>query len=289
MVQARSYSLSAEGVAAAVADAIPYCACNLRPDMLSALEDALDREQDPRGRQVLQQLLENACIASQDQVPLCQDTGTVRVILEVGPEVAVPAGIFSQVDAAVSQAFADTHLRMSTLRDALFDRSNPGTNTPAFCEVDFGRRLGARLHVMLKGGGSDNASRVCMLAPGAGMEGVQQVVLEAVREKASSACPPLVIGVGVGTTFDEVAKLAKRALFRSIGSPTASDQAAAFEAEMLEKVNALGLGPGALGGSCTALAVHLETAPCHIAALPVAVNLGCCAMRSLDMELEVEA
>lgn len=289
MVQAKGYSLSAEGIAAALSDAIPSCACNLRPDMLSALEDALGREQDSRGRQVLQQLLENARIASRDQVPVCQDTGTVRVILEVGPEVAVPAGIFSKVDEAVPQVFADAHLRMSTLRDALFDRSNPGTNTPAFCEVDFSQRPGARLHVMLKGGGSDNASRVCMLAPGAGLEGVQQVVLDAVREKASSACPPLVIGVGVGSTYDEVAKLAKRALFRSIGSPAISGEAAAFEAEMLDKVNALGLGPGALGGSCTALAVHLVTAPCHIAALPVAVNLGCCAMRSMDIELEVDA
>ena len=139
--------------------------------------------------------------------------------------------------------------------------------------------------MLLKGGGSDNASRVVMLAPGAGWEGVRQVVLDCVHEKAANACPPLIVGVGVGATFDKVAGLAKHALLREVDSPAASPQAAAREAELLAAVNATGIGPAALGGNATALAVHLETAPCHIAALPVAVNMGCSAMRSASIDL----
>ncbi len=145
--------------------------------------------------------------------------------------------------------------------------------------------LGARLHVLLKGGGSDNASRVVMLPPGAGTAGIIDAVVDCVREKAANACPPLVVGVGVGSTFDKVAGLAKHALLREVGSPARNARAAYFEDELTERVNALGLGPGALGGAPTALAVHVETAPCHIAALPVAVNMGCCAMRSATIEL----
>ena len=143
----------------------------------------------------------------------------------------------------------------------------------------------AARELLLKGGGSDNASRVVMLAPGAGWEGVRQVVLDCVHEKAANACPPLIVGVGVGATFDKVAGLAKHALLREVDSPAASPQAAAREAELLAAVNATGIGPAALGGNATALAVHLETAPCHIAALPVAVNMGCSAMRSTSIDL----
>lgn len=174
---------------------------------------------------------------------------------------------------------------MSVVHDALFDRANTGDNTPAFAEIATRPGHGATLHVLLKGGGSDNASRVVMLAPGAGIEGMRKVVLDCVREKAANACPPLIVGVGVGATFDKVAGLAKHALLREIGSPAASPKHAAFERELLEAINATGIGPGALGGKTTALAVHLETAPCHIAALPVAVNMGCSAMRSVSIDL----
>ena len=174
---------------------------------------------------------------------------------------------------------------MSVVRDAVFDRSNTADNTPAFCDVALRPGCGATVHVMLKGGGSDNASRVVMLPPGEGAAGVRRVVLECVREKAANACPPLVIGVGAGSTFDKVGGLAKRALLRPIGSPAATPETAAFEQKLLRAVNATGIGPAALGGQTTALAVHLETAPCHIAALPVAVNMGCCAMRSASIEL----
>lgn len=279
-------NLNAEVVAAAVYDAIRESATILRPDFRRAIEEAREAA-DPKSRAegVLGRILKNADIAAADNVPLCQDTGSVWVCLEVGEALAVSGNIFSQVNDAVARAYADGRLRMSLVRDALFDRANSGDNTPAFCELKLVEGHGATLHVLLKGGGSDNASRVVMLPPGAGAAGVRKAVLDCVREKAANACPPLVIGLGVGATFDKVAGLAKHALLRPVGAPAASDEAAAFEEALLAEVNALGIGPAALGGAPTAVAVHLETAPCHIAALPVAVNMGCCAMRSASIKL----
>ena len=277
--------LSARAVADAVYGCIRRAAVHLDDDVRAAIKEALPREDSPRARAVLAQILQNADIAQRDGVPLCQDTGSVWVRLEVGDELLVPGNVFSLVDDAVARAYGDGRLRKSLVRDALFDRANSGDNTPAFCELALVPGRGATVHVMLKGGGSDNASRVVMLAPGAGAAGVREVVLDCVREKAANACPPLVIGLGVGATFDKVGGLAKRALLRPVGSPAASPEAAAFEEELLEEVNATGIGPAALGGRTTALAVHLQTAPCHIAALPVAVNMGCCAMRTAEAEL----
>ncbi|RDC44422.1 fumarate hydratase [Adlercreutzia equolifaciens subsp. celatus] len=278
--------LDAETVGEAVYDAIRQCAVTLRPDFRKAVEAARE-EAAPESREagVLDRILENARIGATDGVPICQDTGSVWVCLEVGEPLAVPGNIFSRVNDAVARAYTDGRLRMSLVRDALFDRANTGDNTPAFCELKLVPGDSATLHVLLKGGGSDNASRVVMLPPGAGADSVRRVVLDCVREKAANACPPLVIGLGVGATFDKVAGLAKHALLREVGSSAASAEAAAFEEELLAEVNALGIGPAALGGAPTALAVHLETAPCHIAALPVAVNMGCCAMRSASVQL----
>lgn len=277
--------LCAQTVADAVYDAILECATHLRPDVLEAVEMAQNRESEGRAKRILGQIAENARIADKDRVPICQDTGSVWICLEAGYELSVPGDVFSLVDDAVSRAYHDGALRMSIVKDALFDRENTRDNTPAFCEIKLVPGRGATLHVMLKGGGSDNASRVVMLPPGAGREGIRQVVLDCVRDKAANACPPLIIGVGVGSTFDKVAGLAKHALLRPIGSPAASNDHEAFEAELLSDINALGIGPGALGGATTALAVHVETAPCHIAALPLAINMGCCAMRSQSIVL----
>ncbi|WP_305297311.1 fumarate hydratase [Parvibacter caecicola] len=277
--------ITKETVARAVEAAIGRCACQLRPDMLRALEEARAGAGSPREGRVLDTLRENAAIAAGDRVPLCQDTGTVWVCLEVGQQLTVPGNVFSLVDSAVARAYEGGRLRMSVLRDALFNRTNTADNTPAFCELKLVPGASAKVHVLLKGGGSDNASRVVMLPPGAGQEGVRRVVLDCVREKAANACPPLVVGVGVGATFDKVAGLAKHALLREAGSEAPRPEAAAFEKSLLEEVNALGIGPAALGGSPTAVAVHLETAPCHIAALPVAVNMGCSAMRSASVML----
>ena len=278
-------ALSAKRVAGATYDAIRAAAVTLREDVLLGLARAREAEDQPRAQSVLDCMLENARIAREDGVPLCQDTGTCWIRLEIGEELSIPGDVLSQVDDAVARAYADGRLRMSVVRDALFDRTNTGDNTPAFAEIATRPGHGATLHVMLKGGGSDNASRVVMLAPGAGVEGVKKVILDCVREKAANACPPLIVGVGIGATFDKVAGLAKHALLRKIGSPAATPKHAAFERELLAAVNETGIGPGALGGKTTALAVHLETAPCHIAALPVAVNMGCSAMRSASIDL----
>ena len=281
--------ITKEDVARAVYEAIPQIACELPADVLSALEAAREAEGATRGAFVLDQLTENARIAAADRVPLCQDTGTVWACLEAGPDVLVPGDVFSDVDAVVARAYDETRLRKSVVRDALFDRANTGDNTPAFTDVHFVDRPGARVHVMLKGGGSDNASRVAMLAPGAGREGVVREIVDCVRAKAANACPPLVLGIGVGSTFDRVAHLAKTALLRPVGQRSFDARVAAFERELLDEVNALGLGPGALGGKTLALDVHVETAPCHIAALPLAINMGCSAMRRVTIELAASA
>ena len=278
--------ITKEAVATAVYEAIPHLACELPADILAGLAAALEREEVPRGRAVLSQLVENARIARTDHVPICQDTGTVWVSLEVGPGVLVPADVFAGVDDAVARAYDEARLRKSVVRDAILDRANTGDNTPAFCDIHPVDEPGAaRLRIMLKGGGSDNASRVIMLPPGAGRAGIVEEVVRCVREKGANACPPLVIGVGIGGTFDKVAGLAKRALMRPIDEPAEDALAGELEQELLAAVNASGVGPGGLGGATAALAVRVATAPCHIAALPLAINMGCSAMRRATVDL----
>ena len=272
-------------VAQAVLQAIPQLACDVPEDIACGLEQALSREASPRAAEVLRLLVRNAQVAHDDRVPICQDTGSVWVCLEAGPDVLVAGDALAGVDAAVSQAYTQRALRKSLVRDALFDRANTGDNTPAFCEVHLVDEPGARVHIMLKGGGSDNASRVVMLVPGAGKQGVVDALLACVREKAANACPPLVVGLGIGATFDKVAGLAKMALMRPLGVAHPDPRVDALEHELLELVNATGIGAGALGGSTTALAVRVNTAPCHIAALPLAINMGCSAMRRGTYEL----
>lgn len=273
-------------VADAVYAAIPKLACVLPADIEAGLAVARELEDNPRGRAVLDQLIENAAIAAEDRVPICQDTGTVWVSLEIGPDVAVRGDVFADVDDAVARAYDEARLRKSVVRDAVLDRANTGDNTPAFCDVHPVDEPGAaRLHVMLKGGGSDNASRVVMLVPGAGKQGIVDELVRCVREKGANACPPLVVGVGIGSTFDKVAGLAKRALMRPVDEPAADDRLRALEEELLAAVNATGIGPGGLGGRTTALAVRVATAPCHIAALPLAINMGCSAMRRSTVPL----
>lgn len=273
-------------IADAVKSAVAEAAVTLRPDVAASLRAAVDVEPSDRGRRVLAQLLENARIASADRVPLCQDTGTVWVWIELGEGECIPEGLQDAVNGAVAAAYRENGLRMSVVHDALLDRSNTGDNTPAFLDVTARRGTGATVHVMLKGGGSDNASSLMMLDPSAGEDGIVDAVVRAVEAKATGACPPLVIGVGIGGTFDTVAKLAKKALLAPIDVSNADDRVAVLEQRLLEAVNATGIGPAGLGGRTTALAVRVLTAPSHIAALPLAVNLGCCAMRSVTVEVE---
>ena len=278
-------TITREIVEQTVRNALPGLAFDVPGDVLAELERALEIEEDPRASEALRLLVENARIASEDRVAICQDTGSVWICLEAGPDVAVAGDALSGVNDAVAAVYKDCRLRKSLVRDALFDRANTGDNTPAFCEVSLVDKPGARLHIMCKGGGSDNASRVVMLTPSAGREGVVEAVLACVREKAANACPPLIIGVGIGATFDTVGHLAKRALMRPLDVPADDDRIADFEQELLDAVNATGIGAAALGGRTTALAVHVETAPCHIAALPLAINMGCSATRRGTYEL----
>ena len=277
--------LTADAIAAAVRSAVAEAATTLRSDVCRAMEFAAAAEPSSSGRDVLSRILENARIAGRDRVPLCQDTGTTWVWVELGTQECVDGDAYAAIDAAVRDAYRGGALRMSVLRDALTDRMNTGDNTPAFVDITLRPGTGAAVHVMLKGGGSDNASALSMLEPAAGVDGIKRFIVERVAAKGASACPPLVLGVGVGGTFDSVAKLAKKALLRPVGTAAENSRVAGFEAEVLEAVNALGIGPGGLGGRTTALAVHVLTAPCHIAALPVAVNLGCSAMRSATVEV----
>ena len=239
--------ITAASVHDALASLVPQLASVLPDDILAGLIAAREVETGDRARIVLDQLVENARIAKQDKVPICQDTGTVWVCLEVGPDVLVPGNVLSRVNEAVAFAYEHARLRKSVVRDALFDRANTGDNTPAFCEIHTTEELGAaRLHVMLKGGGSDNASRVVMLTPSAGAQGIIDTVLQCVREKAANACPPLIVGVGIGATFDKVAGLAKHALMRPLGQNHPNPQTAQFEAELLSAINATGIGAGAI-------------------------------------------
>ena len=280
------HSITADSVAQVVREVIPRLACALSCDVMTALQDAREHERAPLGRFALEMLCENARIAECEHVPLCQDTGSVHVCLEIGPDTCVAGDVFSQVDAAVAAAYTACGLRKSLVCDALLNRANTSDNTPAFCELRTSVQPGARLSVMLKGGGSDNASRVVMLPPGSGRAGIVEAVCACVREKAANACPPLVIGVGIGATFDKVPGLAKRALLREVGSRNAQQHVAEFEDELRASVNAMGVGAGGMGGAATALAVHVETAPCHIAALPVAINMGCNSLRRITFDLD---
>ena len=282
-------TVTKDQVANVVREALGSLAFELPADIDAALRDALSRETGERARTALQLLVENAKIASADRAAICQDTGSVWVCLEVGPDVSISGDVLDGVNDAVAKAYVENNLRKSLVRDALFDRANTNDNTPAFAEIHTSGKPGARVHVMCKGGGSDNASRVVMLTPGAGKQGVVDALLACVREKAANACPPLVIGIGIGATFDKVAGLAKMALMRPLDVSAPDGRTARLERELLEAVNATGIGAAALGGDTTAIGVRVNTAPCHIAALPLAINMGCSAMRRGTFELELQA
>ena len=251
---------------------------------LAALEDAHAREVSPLGRDILAEIIENARIAERERRPLCQDTGLAIVWIELGEEVRVDGSIEEAVNSGVREAWREGPLRAAVVRDPL-DRKNTGDNTPAFVHVDRVRGDGLRVHFMAKGGGSENQSRSTILTPAEGRAGVVRYSVEAVREGAPFACPPVIVGVGIGGTADHGAWLAKRALFRPPGEPSEDTSTADIEREILEGVNASGIGPMGLGGNVTALAVAVERAPCHIASLPVAVCLNCHSYRARSAEI----
>jgi fumarate hydratase subunit alpha len=249
---------------------------NLPPDVLSALEHAGENEISPAARGVLETIIENATIASTDGVPLCQDTGVAVVFLEIGQDVHITGGnLYSAVQDGVRRAYGEGYLRKSLVESPFSSRINTGDNTPAIIHTDIVPGDELTITVMPKGGGAENMSRLAMLLPADGRNGVIDFVVRTVDESGGNPCPPLIIGVGIGGTAEYSLLLAKKALLRTIGDPSPDSENAELEKEILEKVNHLGIGPMGFGGLTTALAVHVETHPAHIASLPVAVNLQC--------------
>lgn len=268
-------------VAAAVRGLCEEICYRVPPDMTTALRRARDQEESPMGREILDRLLQNTEIAAEGELPYCQDTGFTVVFLDVGQDVRLAGGDLQDgVDRGVAQGYTGAYLRGSIVRDPLFDRTNTGDNTPAFLHTRIVPGDQVRVQVDAKGAGSENMSRQAMLKPADGLGGVRTFVLRTVEEAGPNACPPGIVGVGVGGTFEVSAVLAKRALMRKVGQPHPDPDYAELEADLFDACNALGLGPEALGGTQTVLAVHVEHAPTHIASLPVAVNIECHAHRT---------
>lgn len=249
-----------------------------------ALQKARDVEESPQGKRILGEICENAGIAKEERVPLCQDTGIVLVFVEIGQDVHVTGGSLTDaINAGVAQGYTDGYLRKSTVSDPL-KRTNTGDNTPAVIYYDIVPGETVRITVMPKGFGSENCTALGMLKPADGLDGVKRFVVDAVDKAGPNPCPPVTVGVGIGGTSDKVLLLAKRALLRDPGVPHPNPEIAEVEKELLEAINDLGYGPGGLGGRVTALAVHIETYPTHIAGLPVAVCLNCHAARHKTWE-----
>lgn len=247
----------------------------LSDDMKQVFNKAVDNEESPLGRQVLEQLKENLEIASSDMIPICQDTGMAVIFMNVGQEVHFEGGsITDAVNEGVRQGYTEGYLRKSVVGDPII-RENTKDNTPAVIHYDIVSGDKVEITVAPKGFGSENMSRIFMLKPADGIEGVKEAILTAVKDAGPNACPPMVVGVGIGGTFEKCALLAKKALTRDLNCKSDIQYVNDLEEEMLDKINRLGIGPGGLGGTQTALAVNIETYPTHIAGLPVAVNICC--------------
>lgn len=247
----------------------------LTADMDKALKQAVDTEKSPLGKQILCQLQDNLHIAAKDQIPICQDTGMAVFFIEIGQDVHVEGGLITDaVNEGVRQGYTEGYLRKSVVGDPLI-RENTKDNTPAVIHYDMVAGDQIKLTIAPKGFGSENMSRIFMLKPADGIEGVKDAILTAVKDAGPNACPPMVVGVGIGGTFEKCALMAKKALTREVGQHSDIPYVKELEEEMLEKVNGLGIGPGGLGGRVTALAVNIYTYPTHIAGLPVAVNICC--------------
>ena len=247
----------------------------LSEDMERAMKQAEKAEQSPLGKQILEQLEENLQIAADDMIPICQDTGMAVIFLEIGQDVHLQGGSLEDaVNEGVRQGYVEGFLRKSVVKDPLI-RENTKDNTPAVIHYKIVEGSQVKIKVAPKGFGSENMSRVFMLKPADGIEGVKEAVLTAVKEAGPNACPPMVVGVGIGGTFEKCALMAKEALTREVGTHSDIQYVKEMEKELLAKINSLGIGPGGLGGTTTALAVNINTYPTHIAGLPVAVNICC--------------
>jgi len=262
-------------------------ACYKLPDdVLAALRQAREAEESSVGCEVLDRILENAELSIKEGIPLCQDTGTALVLLELGQEVHITGGgLYTAVNEGVRQAYDEGYLRKSMVRQPYSARVNTKDNTPAIIYTDIVPGDKLKITVMPKGGGAENMTRLAMLTPARGRQGIIDFVVNAVDEAGSNPCPPVIVGVGIGGTAERTVMLAKRALVRKVGEPNANAEVAELEKEILERINKLGIGPMGYGGRMTALAVHVEVFPAHIASMPVAVNLQCHSARHKEVIL----
>ncbi len=248
---------------------------NLSEDMLEALNKALSKEEAPLGREIIRQIINNAKIAWRDKLALCQDTGMAIVFIEIGQDVRIIDGTLQEaVNEGVSRGYHDGYLRKSVVRDPLV-RKNTEDNTPAVLHAKIVPGEGIKIGVLAKGGGAENCSDLRMFNPASTREEIDSFILETVERAGPNACPPMIIGIGIGGTFDYAPVLAKKALLRKVGMHHSEHDTAKWEKALLEKINATGIGPMGLGGRTTALAVNIEKYPCHISSLPVAVNIEC--------------
>ena len=278
--------IDAKKVTEAVARLFQEANFFLGDDVLNSLKQAVEEEESPLGRQVLEQILENADIAAKEHIPICQDCGFAVVYLELGQDVHIVGGdLYAAVEEGVRQAYSEGYLRKSIVRQPFSARVNTKDNTPAVIHTDIVPGDKLNITVLPKGGGSENMSRLAMLKPSEGRQGVIDFVVRAVDEAGSNPCPPVIVGVGIGGTSDQAMILAKKALLRQVGEPNSDPEVAELEKEILERVNNTGVGPQGFGGRTTALAVHAEVFPAHIASLPAAVNLQCHAARHKEATL----
>jgi fumarate hydratase subunit alpha len=258
---------------------------SLEPDVLRAFDKALGTERSPAGRQVLQILKDNAELARTKRIPYCQDTGMVVCFVELGQDVHVTGGgLEDAINEGVRQGYKEGYLRASIVRSP-FDRVNTGDNTPAVIHVEVEPGATLRIMIMAKGGGCENRSKYTMLTPAAGAPAVKDFIVECVKTAGPDACPPLILGVGIGGTFEKSAILSKKALFRELGSPNPDPMLDGLEKELLERANRLGIGPQGYGGDTTALGIHILSYPCHITSLPIAVTIECHAHRHKEVTL----
>lgn len=278
--------IKAETVTETVKQLFLDCNYFIGKDIMTALEKARENEKSEVGKSVLTQIIENDKLAAKEEVPLCQDTGMAILFVEYGDKVVIEDGSFEDaVNEGVRQAYKDGYLRKSVVNDPVFDRLNTKDNTPAIIHTRIVKGDKIKITAGGKGFGSENMSAIKMLTPSYGIEGVKKFILDTVRTAGPNPCPPIVVGVGIGGTFERCAELAKKATFRAIDTHNEDERYAKLEDELLESINKMGFGPAGLGGTTTAIGVNIETSPTHIAGMPVAVNICCHAARHASAEI----
>lgn len=278
--------IDAAEVTAAVKKLLMDCNYFIGADIMEALTNARNNETSPVGKSVLDQIIENDKIAAKEEIPLCQDTGMAVLFVEYGDRVCLKNGSFEDaVNEGVRQAYGEGYLRKSVVSDPVFDRVNTKDNTPAVIHTKIVNGDKIKITAGGKGFGSENMSAIKMLTPSYGVEGVKRFILDTVRIAGPNPCPPVVVGVGIGGTFERAAQLAKKATFRAINTSNPDSRYARLEEELLGEINKMGFGPAGLGGNTTALGVNIETSPTHIAGMPVAVNICCHAARHAETEI----